>query len=172
VGGWRGPDACVTAPAVPVPLTDLAEGAGPAGRLVFESATFRQPGAEAPVLNDIDLTAEPGTVTAIVGSTGAGKSTLLGLVARLFDVTGGRILLDGGDLRRLRGADLHSLLGLDPQTAFLFSGTIASHLRYGNPGASEEEMWHALEVAQAADFVRALPEGLDAPVTSGGSTFS
>jgi len=162
----------VTEPAVPVPLTDLAEGAGPAGRLVFESATFRQPGAEDPVLNDIDLTAEPGTVTAIVGSTGAGKSTLLGLVARLFDVTGGRILLDGVDLRRLRGADLHSLLGFVPQTAFLFSGTIASNLRYGNPGASEEEMWHALEVAQAADFVRALPEGLDAPVTPGGSTFS
>ncbi len=162
----------VTEPVDPVPLGTLSDGDGPRGRVSFEAVEFRYPGADAPVLTDVTFTAEPGTVTAVIGSTGAGKTTLLNLVPRLFDVTGGRVRIDGADVRDLATDDLGSLLGLVPQKAFLFSGTIASNLRYGKPDATEDEMWDALEVAQARDFVEALPEGLDAPVAQGGTTFS
>jgi len=124
------------------------------------------------VLHDLTFTASPGRVTAIIGSTGAGKTTLLNLVPRLFDVTGGRVLLDGVDVRDLATGDLGSQLGLVPQKAFLFSGTVGDNLRYGKPDATEDEMWAALEIAQARDFVEALPEGLEAPVAQGGTTFS
>ncbi len=162
----------VAEPARPAPLAALAGGAGPRGEVRFEGVGFRYPGADAPVLHDLTFTARPGTVTAVVGSTGAGKTTLLNLVPRLFDATAGRVLVDGVDVRDLTTADLGSLLGLVPQKAFLFSGTVASNLRYGAPDATEDEMWEALEVAQARDFVAALPAGLEAPVTQGGSTFS
>jgi ATP-binding cassette subfamily B protein len=162
----------VTEPVDPVPLGALSDGDGPRGRVSLESVEFRYPGADAPVLIDLTFTAEPGTVTAVIGSTGAGKTTLLNLVPRLFDVTGGRVRVDGVDVRDLASDDLGSLLGLVPQKAFLFSGTVASNLRYGKPDATEAEMWEALEVAQARDFVEALPEGLDAPVAQGGTTFS
>jgi ATP-binding cassette subfamily B protein len=162
----------VVEPARPTPLAARAGGAGPRGEVRFEGAGFRYPGADAPVLHDLTFTARPGTVTAVVGSTGAGKTTLLNLVPRLFDATAGRVLVDGVDVRDLATADLGSLLGLVPQKAFLFSGTVASNLRYGAPDATEDEMWQALEVAQARDFVAALPMGLDAPVAQGGSTFS
>ncbi|MEL7975212.1 ABC transporter ATP-binding protein [Isoptericola sp. F-RaC21] len=162
----------VTEPAAPVSLTSLADGEGPRGEVTFEGVEFRYPGADEPVLHDLTFTASPGRVTAIIGSTGAGKTTLLNLVPRLFDVTDGRVLLDGVDVRDLTTADLGSQLGLVPQKAFLFSGTIADNLRYGKADATEDEMWAALEIAQARDFVEALPEGLEAPVAQGGTTFS
>ncbi|MEU2200157.1 ABC transporter ATP-binding protein [Isoptericola sp. NPDC019482] len=162
----------VTEPTAPVSLSSLAGGEGPRGEVRFEGVEFRYPGADEPVLHDLSFTASPGRVTAIIGSTGAGKTTLLNLVPRLFDVTGGRVLLDGVDVRHLSTADLGSQLGLVPQKAFLFSGTVADNLRYGKGDATEDEMWSALEIAQARDFVEALPEGLEAPVAQGGSTFS
>lgn len=150
---------------------------GPRGRVTFEDVEFRYPGAEAPVLHDLTFAAEPGQVTAIIGSTGAGKSTLLNLVPRLFDATGGTVRIDGIDVRDVTQRDLGSLMGLVPQKAFLFTGTVADNLRYGKPDATEEEMWAALEVAQARDFVEALGNdengsGLEAVVAQGGATFS
>lgn len=162
----------VTEPAAPAALDSLSGGAGPRGEVRFEGVGFGYPGAEEPVLHDLTFTARPGEVTAIIGSTGAGKTTLLNLVPRLFDATAGRVLVDGVDVRDLATADLGSLLGLVPQKAYLFSGTVADNLRYGRPDATEDEMWEALDVAQARDFVEALPEGLQAPVSQGGTTFS
>ena len=144
----------------------------PRGRVTFRDVAFRYPGAEDPVLRGITFTAPPGQTTAIVGSTGSGKSTLINLVPRFYDVTGGHVEIDGVDVRQLRQEDLWRLIGLVPQRAYLFSGTIASNLRYGAPEASDDELWHALEVAQARDFVEELPEGLEAPVTQGGTNFS
>ncbi|WP_454855340.1 ABC transporter ATP-binding protein [Promicromonospora soli] len=144
----------------------------PRGRVTFEDVEFRYPGAEEPVLHDLTFAAEPGQITAIIGSTGSGKSTLLNLVPRLFDATGGTVRVDGIDVRDVTQRDLGSLMGLVPQKAFLFTGTVADNLRYGKPDASEEEMWAALEVAQARDFVEALPDGLESVVAQGGATFS
>ncbi|MET9953991.1 ABC transporter ATP-binding protein [Streptomyces sp. NPDC006339] len=160
-----------TTPSVTPPATPLAPAADP-GRLDLTGVGFRYPGAEEPVLTDIALSARPGRTTAVVGSTGSGKSTLLGLVPRLHDTTAGRVTLGGTDVRDLDPALLARTVGLVPQKPYLFSGTVASNLRYGKPDATDEELWHALEVAQAADFVRALPEGLDAPVTQGGGNLS
>lgn len=142
------------------------------GHLEVRGADFRYPGAEEPVLRAVDLVARPGETTAIIGSTGSGKSTLLGLVPRLFDVTGGEVLVDGVDVRELDPALMARTVGLVPQKPYLFSGTVATNLRYGNPDATDEELWHALEVAQAADFVRDLEGGLDAPVAQGGTNVS
>ena len=144
----------------------------PRGRVTFRDVAFRYPGAEDPVLRGITFTAPPGQTTAIVGSTGSGKSTLINLVPRFYDVTSGHVEIDGLDVRELRQEELWRLIGLVPQRAYLFSGTIASNLRYGAPEASDDELWHALEVAQARDFVTELPEGLEAPVTQGGTNFS
>jgi ATP-binding cassette subfamily B protein len=165
----------VVDPESPVELWRAADddaGPGPRGRVTFEDVEFGYPGAEAPVLHELTFAAEPGQITAIIGSTGSGKSTLLNLVPRLFDATGGTVRIDGIDVRDVTQRDLGSLMGLVPQKAFLFSGTVADNLRYGKPDASEEEMWAALEVAQARDFVEALPEGLEAVVAQGGATFS
>ncbi|MEV4915681.1 ABC transporter ATP-binding protein [Streptomyces tirandamycinicus] len=142
------------------------------GRLEVRGADFRYPGAEQPVLHGVDLVARPGETTAIIGSTGSGKSTLLGLVPRLFDVTGGEVLVNGVDVRELDPALMARIVGLVPQKPYLFSGTVATNLRYGNPEATDEELWRALEVAQAADFVRELDGGLDAPVAQGGTNVS
>jgi ATP-binding cassette, subfamily B, multidrug efflux pump len=138
----------------------------------FLGASFGYPGAEVDVLHDISFTCLPGQTTAIIGSTGAGKTTLVGLVPRLFDVTGGSVQLNGVDVRDLDPVVLGENIGLVPQKPYLFSGTVASNLRYGRPDATEEEMWHALTVAQAADFVRAMPGGLDAPIVQGGANVS
>ena len=116
--------------------------------------------------------AEPGRTTAIIGSTGSGKTTLVNLIPRLFDVTGGAVLLDGVDVRDLDPDQLWTQIGLVPQKPYLFAGTVRSNLEYGKPGASDEELWHALEVAQARPFVEALPEGLDAPISQGGTNVS
>ena len=142
------------------------------GRVELRDATFCHPGAEVPVLRGVSFTAEPGKTTAIVGSTGAGKTTLVNLITRMFDVTSGAVLVDDVDVRDLDEELLWSRLGVVPQTAYLFTGTIAGNLRYGRPEATDEEMWDALEVAQAGDFVRALPDGLQAPVAQGGTNFS
>lgn len=142
------------------------------GHLDLEDVTFSYPGAEAPVLAGCSLSARPGQVLAVVGSTGAGKSTLVNLVPRLFDATAGTVRVAGVDVRDLDPEVLWSQLGLVPQKAYLFTGTVRSNLAHGRPDATEQQMWEALEVAQARDFVEALPEGLDAPVSQGGTNFS
>ncbi|MFO7299063.1 MAG: ABC transporter ATP-binding protein [Actinomycetes bacterium] len=142
------------------------------GEVRFEKVTFSYPGAEEPVVADLDLVASPGQMTAIIGSTGSGKSTVVALIPRLYDVTGGRVLVDGVDVRDLDPEDLWRRIGIVPQGPYLFSGTVRSNLQFGKPDATEEEMWRALEVAQAADFVRAMPGGLDAPIAQGGTNVS
>jgi ATP-binding cassette subfamily B protein len=142
------------------------------GVLEFDHLSFQYPGAAAPVLRDITFTARPGETVAIIGSTGSGKTTLVSTVPRLFDATGGQVRVDGSDVRDLDPEELWSRIGLVPQRPYLFSGTIASNLRYGRPDATAEQLWAALEVAQAADFVRARPEGLDAPISQGGTNVS
>ncbi|MER6995141.1 ABC transporter ATP-binding protein [Streptomyces sp. NPDC000410] len=150
------------------PVRELAR----RGHLEVRGAHFRYPGAEESVLRDVELVAVPGETTAIIGSTGSGKSTLLGLVPRLFDVTGGEVLVDGVDVRELDPALMARTVGLVPQKPYLFSGTVATNLRYGNPDATDDDLWHALEVAQAADFVRDLDGGLNAPIAQGGTNVS
>ncbi|MFF5444764.1 ABC transporter ATP-binding protein [Streptomyces sp. NPDC012888] len=142
------------------------------GELELRGADFCYPGAEAMVLRGVDLVARPGETTAVIGSTGSGKSTLLGLVPRLFDATGGEVLVDGEDVRRIDPALLARTVGMVPQKPYLFSGTVASNLRYGRPDATDEELWRALEVAQAKEFVSALEGGLEAPVAQGGTNVS
>ncbi len=142
------------------------------GELVFENASFQYPGAAEPVLRDISFVASPGQTTAIIGSTGAGKTTLLSLVPRLFDATAGRVLVDGVDVREIEPEALWERIGLVPQRPYLFSGTVASNLRYGNPDATDDELWAALEIAQGRDFVEAMPEGLNSPIAQGGTNVS
>ncbi|GAA3371297.1 ABC transporter ATP-binding protein [Streptomyces sannanensis] len=142
------------------------------GHLEVRGAEFRYPGAEEPVLRAVNLVARPGETTAVIGSTGSGKSTLLGLVPRLSDVTDGEVLVGGVDVRTLDPAVLSRTVGLVPQKPYLFSGTVATNLRYGNPDATDEELWRALEVAQARDFVERLDGGLNAPVAQGGTNVS
>jgi len=142
------------------------------GELELRDVDFHYPGAEAPVLRGINLLARPGEVTAVIGSTGSGKTTLLNLVPRLFDATGGQVLVDGVDVRELDPALLSSCVGFVPQKPYLFTGTVASNLRYGRPDATDEDLWHALDVAQARDFVEAMPEQLNAPIAQGGSNVS
>jgi ATP-binding cassette subfamily B protein len=142
------------------------------GRVELRDVGFEYPGAEHPVLDGVSLLAEPGTMTAIIGSTGAGKTTLVTLLPRLVDASSGSVLVDGVDVRELDPEVLWSRIGLVPQKPYLFSGTVASNLRFGKPDATEEELWAALEIAQAADFVRDMPEGLDAPISQGGTTVS
>jgi ATP-binding cassette subfamily B protein len=120
----------------------------------------------------VSFTAKPGTTTAIIGSTGAGKTTLINLLPRLFDVTGGAVLVGGVDVRELDPEALWSKIAIVPQRPYLFSGTVASNLRYGKPDATDEELWAALEVAQARDFVEAMPEKLEAPIAQGGTNVS
>jgi ATP-binding cassette subfamily B multidrug efflux pump len=142
------------------------------GEVEFRGVSFCYPGAAAPVLKRVTFTARRGETTAIIGSTGAGKTTLLSLIPRLMDVTEGAVLVDGVDVRRLDPEMLWSRLGYVPQRSYLFSGTVASTLRYGDPDADEDELWAALGVAQARDFVEKLPDGLDSPVTQGGTNLS
>ena len=145
---------------------------GHKGTLEFRDVSFHYPGADAPVLSNVTFSARAGQTVAIIGPTGSGKTTLVNLVPRLFDATGGQLLLDGSDVRDFQLEELWSRIGFVPQKSYLFSGTIASNLRHGKPDASEEEMWAALEVAQAKDFVSRLPDGLDSPVAQGGTNFS
>jgi ATP-binding cassette subfamily B protein len=154
------------------PADPVRPAEGVRGRLELRNVEFRYPGAEHPVLCDVNLVAMPGETTAVIGSTGSGKTTLLNLIPRLFDVTGGSVVVDGVDVRRLAPAFLAERVGLVPQRPYLFSGTVASNLRYGRPDASDEELWRALEVAQARDFVEAMEGGLEAPIAQGGTNVS
>ncbi|HEX4697872.1 MAG TPA: ABC transporter ATP-binding protein [Actinomycetes bacterium] len=152
-----------TAPVTERPLRATVE---------LRGVSFSYPGADVPVLCDVSLTARSGEMTAVIGSTGSGKTTLLSLVPRLVDATAGSVLVDGVDVRELDPDVLHHAIGLVPQTSYLFTGTIASNLRYGDADATDNDLWAALRVAQADDFVAALAEGLDAPVAQGGTNFS
>jgi ATP-binding cassette, subfamily B, multidrug efflux pump len=142
------------------------------GTLELRSVEFCYPGAEQHVLQDINLLARPSEITAIIGSTGAGKTTLLSLIPRLMDATGGSVLVDGVDVREFDAEVLSKAVGYVPQRPYLFSGTVASNLRYGNKDATDEELWHALEIAQGKDFVEAMPDGLYAPIAQGGTNVS
>ncbi|MEU2775264.1 ABC transporter ATP-binding protein [Streptomyces sp. NPDC007162] len=150
------------------PVTELRRH----GHLEIRGAGFCYPGAEEPVLKAVDLVARPGEVTAVIGSTGSGKSTLLGLVSRLFDATDGAVLVDGESVSELDPKLLAKTVGLVPQKPYLFAGTVATNLRYGNPDATDEELWYALEVAQAKGFVEKLEGGLNAPIAQGGTNVS
>ena len=156
----------IAEPAVPT------EGLPQTGRIELVGVEFRYPGAEESVLNEVSCVFEPGAMTAIVGGTGSGKSTLVNLLPRLLDVTSGAVLIDGVDIRSLPLDDLWGLFGIVPQKAFLFGGTIGSNVRFGRPDATDAEVWDALDVAQAREFVDLLPDGLDAPVDQGGANFS
>ncbi len=138
----------------------------------FRDVEFAYPGAEAPVLVDLSFTVSPGETLAVIGSTGAGKTTLVNLVPRLYDVTGGAVLVGGVDVREIEPEVLWSRVGLVPQKPFLFSGTVASNLRHARPDATDEELWEALSIAQAEDFVRAMPDGLESSIAQGGTNVS
>ncbi|MGC4786540.1 ABC transporter ATP-binding protein [Micromonospora sp. DT178] len=142
------------------------------GELELRDVAFQYPGAAEPVLRNVSFRVTPGTTTAVIGSTGAGKTTLLSLVPRLVDATAGAVLVDGVDVRDLAPDELWRRIGLVPQRPYLFTGTVASNLRYGNPDATDAELWEALEIAQARDFVEAMPEGLEAPIAQGGTNVS
>ncbi len=146
--------------------------AGLTGTLELDHVSFAYPGADHPVLHDITFRAEPGQTVAVIGSTGAGKTSLVNLVPRLVDATGGEVRIDGVDVRRLAPEVLWQAVGLVPQRAFLFTGTVRSNLQHGKPDATDEEMWEALRIAQADGFVRAMPDQLDAPITQGGTNVS
>jgi ATP-binding cassette, subfamily B, multidrug efflux pump len=156
----------LAAPAAPVPV------AAEPGLLELRHVEFRYPGAEQPVLHDISLTARPGQTTAIIGGTGSGKTTLVNLIPRLVDVTGGSLLVGGVDVRELDPAALSAAIGVVPQKPYLFSGTVASNLRYGNQAATDAELWQALDIAQARDFVERMPDGLDSAIAQGGTNVS
>ncbi|MER8014375.1 ABC transporter ATP-binding protein [Streptomyces griseoluteus] len=159
-------ESSVVPPAAPV--TELRG----RGHLEIRNAGFRYPGAEEPVLRSIDLVARAGETTAVIGSTGSGKSTLLGLVPRLFDATEGEVLVDGVDVREADPALLARTVSLVPQKPYLFAGTVGSNLRYGKPDATDDELWAALETAQAREFVERLEGGLEAPISQGGTNVS
>jgi ATP-binding cassette subfamily B multidrug efflux pump len=148
---------------VPTPTTGLVE---------FSDVTFGYPGAERPVIDNVSFTAEPGQTTAIVGSTGSGKSTLISLIPRLFDAQHGQVTIDGVPVTELTRAQVSEVVGLIPQKPYLFSGTIASNLRFGRPDATDEELWEALRIAQGEDFVRAMPNQLEEHVSQGGTSVS
>ena len=142
------------------------------GQVEFRDVTFGYPGAEEPVLRNISFTASPGETVAIVGSTGSGKSTLINLLPRFYDATGGTLLVDGVDVRTMDRQDLWRRIGMVPQKAFLFSGTIASNLKVGHPDATDDEMWRYLDIAQGREFVAEMPEGLESPIAQGGTNVS
>ena len=161
-----------TDPAVSSPQNPVRPSTNDRGVVQLDGASFRYPGADRAVLQDISLTARPGTTTAVIGSTGSGKSTLVALICRLYDVTAGAVRVEGVDVRDRDIDELWSTIGLVPQRGYLFSGTIAENLRYGKADATEDEMWDALHIAAADEFVRAHADGLQMPVAQGGINFS
>ena len=170
VSAGRIRDVLDTEPAIGDPLAPVSPERR--GRVEFRDVEFRYPGAEEPVLRGISFEAKPGETTAIVGSTGSGKSTLINLLPRFYDATEGTVLVDGVDVRDMDRHDLWSRIGFVPQRAFLFGGTVASNVRYGDEGASDEAIWQTLEIAQAREFVEEMPGGLETPISQGGTTVS
>lgn len=160
-----------TEPAVRAPARPVSVAAA-RGTVEVRGVEFRYPGAQQPVLQDVSLTALPGRVTAIVGGTGSGKTTLLSMIPRLYDASGGAVLVNDADVRDIAPPDLAALIGLVPQRPYLFAGTVATNLRFGNPDATERQMWHALGIAQAREFVEEMRGGLDAPISQGGTNVS
>jgi len=152
-----------TTPKLPTALTGVLE---------FREVEYRYPGAAAPVISNISFTAKPGQVTAIIGSTGAGKTTMLDLIPRLGDPTAGHVILDGVDVRERDPEELWARIGMVPQRAYLFTGTIRSNLQFGNPDATDDQLWDALAIAQGKDFVEAMPQKLDSPISQGGTNVS
>ena len=163
-----------TEPSISDPANPIVPDAnGPdRGVIEFRDVEFRYPGAEQPVLRGISFRAEPGQTTAIVGSTGAGKSTLVNLIPRFYDATTGSVLIDGVDIRKMDREDVWARIGMIPQKAFLFGGSVRSNLRFGKEDATEDELWRALEIAQGRDFVSEMEDGLDAPIAQGGTNVS
>ena len=163
-----------TAPSIHDPRTPVVpEPSGPdRGVVEFRGVEFHYPGAQEPVLHGISFRAEPGRTTAIVGSTGSGKSTLVNLIPRFYDATAGSVLVDGVDIREMNREDLWARIGVVPQKAFLFGGTVASNLRFGDGDATDDELWHALDIAQGRDFVSEMDGGLEAPIAQGGANVS
>ncbi|WP_141917885.1 ABC transporter ATP-binding protein [Klugiella xanthotipulae] len=159
-------ESTVRPPAHPLTATERR------GAVRLAGVGFAYPGAEQPVLSDISFEAKPGQMTAIIGSTGSGKTTLINLLPRLFDATSGIVSIDGVSVADLDPDDLWARIGLVPQKPYLFSGTVASNLRYGKPDATDEELWEALTIAQAKDFVSSMPQGLDSPIAQGGTNVS
>jgi ATP-binding cassette subfamily B multidrug efflux pump len=155
-------------PAEPIKPSDPAQ----RGVVEFRDVEFRYPGAQDPVLHDLSFRAAPGETTALVGSTGSGKTTLINLIPRFYDASGGSVLVDGVDVRDQDRDALWRRIALVPQKAFLFGGTVASNLQFGDADASEQDLWHALTTAQARDFVAEMPDGLDSPITQGGTNVS
>jgi ATP-binding cassette subfamily B protein len=164
-------ESSVRDPKQPTPMAPR-EPAGVGGRIEFRDVEFRYPGAQDPVLKDISFVAEPGETIAIVGSTGSGKTTLINLIPRFYDATAGAVLVDGVDVREMNRTDLWARLGVIPQKAFLFSGTVASNLRFGDEEATDDALWRALEIAQGKDFVEEMEGKLEAPITQGGTNVS
>jgi ATP-binding cassette subfamily B protein len=160
-----------TVPSIADP-PEPVEPARPTGLVEFKDVTFGYPGGEHAVLQDLTFELTPGQTTAIIGGTGSGKTTLLDLIPRFFDVSEGSLLVDGVDVRRQSLEGLWGAIGLVPQRAYLFSGTVADNLRLGNEHATDSDLWHALEVAQAKDFVMAMEGGLQAPIDQGGTNVS
>ena len=156
-------------PPTPRPMSSID---GKRGFLEFKAVEFRYPGAEDAVLRNVSFSIAPGETTAIVGSTGSGKSTVVNLIPRFYDVTAGSVEIDGVDIREMTQDDLWSTIGFVPQKAFLFSGTVASNLRYGDEKATDADLWHALDVAQGREFVAEMPAGLESPITQGGTNVS
>ena len=163
-----------TAPKIHDPVLAIVPDAASPDRGVveFRNVSFGYPGAQEPVLHDVSFRAEPGRTTAIVGSTGSGKTTLINLIPRLYDATAGAVLVDGVDVRDMDREELWRRIGLIQQKAFLFTGTVASNLRFGDADATDEELWRALEIAQGREFVAEMEGGLEAPITQGGSNVS
>ena len=160
-----------TLPSIVDPPTAIRP-SGPSDLVRFEDVSFGYPGSERPVLSDISFALKPGKTSAIIGGTGSGKTTLLNLIPRFFDVTSGSVLVNGVDVRNQELEQLWSTLGLVPQAAYLFGGTVASNLRFGNADATDAQLWHALEIAQASDFVSTMPGGLEAAIDQGGTNVS
>jgi ATP-binding cassette subfamily B multidrug efflux pump len=157
---------------------DVSDPASPAGAVQatglveFQDVTFKFPGAEEPALSGVSFTARPGETIAVIGGTGSGKSALAGLIPRFYDVDAGRVLVDGVDIRERRVEELRAGIGYVPQKTVLFSGTVASNIRFGNDGASDEEVRHAAAVAQASEFIDTMPQGYDSAVSQGGTNLS
>jgi ATP-binding cassette subfamily B multidrug efflux pump len=172
VSGQRINEVLAVAPKIKDPKTPAHLPDPTQGILEFRRVSFSYGGSEQPILSDISFTAKPGETTAIIGSTGSGKSTLLSLIPRLYDVTGGSITIDGVDIRDISQHELHGAIGYIPQKALLFSGTVASNIAYGRPGASEDEIRQAAAIAQATEFINNLPDGMASAISQGGTNVS